>query len=85
MRHPEEFARLRWQCRRGMRELDLILLPFLEKKFAALSEVDKALFADLLVTNDVDLYRWLVVRDLPADLRFVSIVEKIHWHVELSL
>ncbi|AOM00796.1 succinate dehydrogenase assembly factor 2 [Cobetia marina] len=55
--------RLHWHSRRGMWELDLLLLPFLEQRFDALSEQDKALYVELLAEEDQDLFVWLMKRD----------------------
>lgn len=55
-----ELKHLRWQCRRGMLELDLLLLPYLEKNFNHWSLEDKQLFAELLKTPDQELYSWLI-------------------------
>jgi len=52
--------RLRWQCRRGMLELDYLLLEFLEQQFESLPEAMKADFVRLLEAPDQDLQRWLV-------------------------
>ena len=50
---------LRWQCRRGMLELDLLLNQFLEEQYDLLDERDKLSFIELLKENDQDLYGWL--------------------------
>ena len=52
--------RLAWQCRRGMLELDVILLPFLEEHFSQLNETQQNLFSDLLKEADPDIYTWLM-------------------------
>jgi hypothetical protein len=44
--------RLKWRCRRGLLELDLILQGFLERRFARLDAAEKALFGELLDTPD---------------------------------
>ena len=51
---------LAWQCRRGMLELDVILIPFLEKHFDQLSPETQNLFAELLKEADPDLYTWIM-------------------------
>lgn len=53
---------LRWQCRRGMLELDLLLLPFFDKHYLDLSAPKQALFVELLSWQDPDLYQVLVKR-----------------------
>ncbi|RMG29400.1 MAG: succinate dehydrogenase assembly factor 2 [Gammaproteobacteria bacterium] len=44
--------RLRWQCRRGMRELDLLLLGFLESGYGRLDPAGRAAFERLLEYPD---------------------------------
>lgn len=56
----ETIKRLRWQCRRGMLELDLLLSTFLDKHYLKLSASEQALFAQLLTYSDRDLYCYLV-------------------------
>ncbi|MGB0898839.1 MAG: succinate dehydrogenase assembly factor 2, partial [Psychrobium sp.] len=36
--------RLRWACRRGMLELDVLFSPFVEEAWDDLNDVDKATF-----------------------------------------
>jgi antitoxin CptB len=63
----EEYARLRWRCRRGMRELDAVLQAFLEHDFADLSKADKGRFEVLLDLPDPELHAYLVGRHAPVD------------------
>ena len=46
-----------------MRELDLLLLPFVEKCLPALGEEERAQYRRLLMEEDQDLYNWLVMRE----------------------
>ena len=62
-----DIGRLRWRSRRGMRELDAVLLPFLEGAFEKLSDADKARYDALLNLPDPELYDYLVRRHAPDD------------------
>lgn len=53
-------AKMRWQCRRGMLELDLILLNFLDNHFDVLSNKQKSEFSELLNQPDPILYDWII-------------------------
>ena len=53
-------ARLRWQCRRGMRELDVLLTRYLENEYPGTSAGDKAAFAELLTLSDPELIGYLL-------------------------
>jgi antitoxin CptB len=55
-----QLGRLRWQCRRGMLELDLLLLEFLENRYLKLDAKDKRAFVDLLAYPDNLLQVWLL-------------------------
>ncbi|MGB5247702.1 MAG: succinate dehydrogenase assembly factor 2 [Woeseia sp.] len=58
-------SRLRWQCRRGMRELDVLMSGWLERHFDTASESQKAAFRTLLELPDPELASYLV-RGEPA-------------------
>ena len=72
--------RLRWACRRGMLELDMILIRFLENTYPQLPVVDQALFVQLLECNDQDLFRWLLSNETQPEAKFKPILEKIRAH-----
>lgn len=73
----QEKAKLYWACRRGMLELDLLLLPFLENAYDDLSDEEKAVFLQLLTIEDPVLYQWFIARLEPEDLALRALVEKI--------
>jgi antitoxin CptB len=60
-------ARLRWRCRRGMRELDAVLQTFLLPRGAQLSAEELAAFSELLELPDPDLHAYLVGRNVSQD------------------
>ena len=74
--------RLRWACRRGMLELDVLLNNFLEEAFITLPNQEQAQFIKLLDCSDPDLFIWLTGKNLPADPEFRLIVEKIRHHAQ---
>jgi antitoxin CptB len=61
--------RLRWRCRRGLLELDLILQGFLERDFERLDDEERDLFLELLDFPDPELLEWALGRSEPADPR----------------
>lgn len=74
-----EINRLRWACRRGMLELDLVLLPFLENTFPGLNDEDQKLFEKLLEGEDQDMFGWFLGRVEPEDedtLRIVKLIRE---------
>ena len=66
------FSKLRWACRRGMLELDVVLLRILEANYARWSLVEREQFTHLLTYSDPELYAWLVLRKTPQD----AVIEK---------
>jgi succinate dehydrogenase flavin-adding protein (antitoxin of CptAB toxin-antitoxin module) len=51
-----ELNRLRWRCRRGLLENDLVLARFLERHGAALDAERLAVLRELLALPDPDLW-----------------------------
>lgn len=58
-----EYKRLLWHSRRGMRELDLMLLPFARETLHELDEEQLSLYRSLLQEQDQDLFAWLIERE----------------------
>ncbi|MGQ7950956.1 FAD assembly factor SdhE, partial [Providencia huashanensis] len=50
----ENKARIHWACRRGMRELDISIMPFFEYEYDSLTTNDKQVFVRLLECADPD-------------------------------
>lgn len=50
-----ELAKLRWQCRRGMKELDILLERYLTDVYPNSSTSEQAQFIDLLKLEDDEL------------------------------
>jgi len=66
-----------WHSRRGMLELDLLLVPFAVSRFPTLSPELQELFIELLRCEDQDIFAWLLLRDTPVDFRFEEIISLI--------
>jgi antitoxin CptB len=62
-----EYNRLKWASRRGMLELDLVLMPFLENIYQSLSVEDQLLYVELLACEDQDIYGWLLKHKEPPN------------------
>ncbi len=73
----ERIKRLRWQCRRGMLELDLLLGAFLDQCYVNLSADDKDLFEHLLTYPDQDLYCYLIKRQFIEYQAMQALVERV--------
>jgi len=57
-----ELSRLRWRCRRGMRELDELLLRYLERWLPQAGRDERDAFASLLDLPDPELFGYLAGR-----------------------
>lgn len=66
-----ELNRLFWHSRRGMLELDVLLVPFVKEVYSSLDAADQARYRKLLECEDQDMFGWFMQRGEPedADLR----------------
>ena len=77
MNNDTELNRLRWQCRRGMLELDLILMRFLETVYPALEPALQRDFSRLLEYPDPVLQRWLLQQGADVEASMQPIVSRV--------
>ncbi len=75
---------VRWACRRGMLELDLMLQSFFEEKYASLLSSSQRLFQQLLACDDPDLYQWLIGLHEPGPTELKAIICQIRAHAHAS-
>ena len=69
--------RLRWRSRRGMLELDLILMPFAKLDYIELSMEDKERYLKLLHCEDQDMFAWFMGHRQPEDGELKAIVQLV--------
>ena len=69
-----DINRLFWGSRRGMLELDLVLMPFLENVYPTLEQADKERYWLLLEEQDQDLFAWFMRREDPVNPELQRIV-----------
>jgi antitoxin CptB len=69
----ERLGQLEWRCRRGMKELDFLLLRFLRNRFALSASDERAAFVEFLELPDPDLARYLIAGDVPEDPRHAAL------------
>ncbi len=70
-----EMKRLFWHSRRGMLELDVLLVPFLQEAYPTLEAADKQRYQKLLECEDQDMFGWFMQRSKPEDPDLQRIVE----------
>ena len=80
----QRIAKMNWQCRRGMLELDLILGRFVKNHLNSLSEEQFLSLEKLLSNQDPDLYAWFMGYETPTDKECVDIVNYIRLQDKLS-
>jgi antitoxin CptB len=72
-----DMGRLRWRCRRGMRELDELLTRYLDEQYPGAGPAEQAAFMQLLDSPDTDLYSYCLQRSLPANPAVRDVIERI--------
>jgi antitoxin CptB len=72
-----EIKRLRWRCRRGMRELDQLMLRYLDQRWRTAEDAERALFLQVLDCEDDKLWRWFMGRERPENAELDAIVTLI--------
>lgn len=74
---PISKERLRWQCRRGMLELDVLLERYLSEHYDGSDAADRRRFADLLTSQDPQLQAWLLSGVEHPDPEYGPLVARI--------
>lgn len=69
--------RLRWACRRGMLELDVLFMPFVDEAYDDLSAEDKLTFERLLECQDPELFAWFMGHEVCEDKELNKLVQFI--------
>ncbi|HWJ06085.1 MAG TPA: succinate dehydrogenase assembly factor 2 [Steroidobacteraceae bacterium] len=72
-----DLARLRWRCRRGMRELDVMLTRFLDRVWSTASPAERAAFVQLVELQDPELFGYLVGRTTPTEEPLRAVIATI--------
>lgn len=76
MVEQSELNRLFWHSRRGMLELDVLLVPFVQEVYPTLDAENQARYRKLLECEDQDMFGWFMQRGEPedADLRHIVLM-----------
>jgi antitoxin CptB len=73
---PQDLGRLRWRCRRGMKELDVLLARYLDRYFCSASSPEQNAFRRLLETQDTIIYAYCLGSERPPP-EFSALIERI--------
>jgi len=77
MADRQELARLRWRCRRGLLELDLLFERFLNEQYNSLTSDEKQSFSRLLDIPDITLMTYVNRSQKCPDLNLQQIIRKM--------
>ncbi len=69
--------KLRWRCRRGMRELDQLFERYLDRRWEQASESEQAVFLRLLDCEDDKLWRWFMGYEACPDAQLEELIAGI--------
>lgn len=69
-------GRLRWRCRRGMKELDLLLTRYMDERYAAASAEEQEAFRRLLEAQDPIIYAYCLGSESPPE-NLAVLIERI--------
>jgi antitoxin CptB len=72
-----ELKRLRWRCRRGMRELDQLFGRYLDREWSQSSDAQRGVFLRLIDCEDDKLWRWLMGYEHCPDDALASLIQRI--------
>ncbi len=70
-------GRLRWRCRRGMKELDVLLERYRERDLGSASSAECEAFVGLLELQDPELARYLLVGEVHPDPVVAAVVSRM--------
>lgn len=73
----QNLSRLRWQCRRGMLELDELLEGFLNNAYVNMSPAQKQTFEAILDLPDQLLFDYLLGQTKPIDMAIADVIQQI--------
>ena len=68
---------MRWLCRRGMKELDVLLTTYLEQHYSTADEDSQQRFKELLEWHDPDLFTLLMGRTKAPDAQLEAFAERL--------
>lgn len=72
-----EMARLRWRCRRGMKELDLLFLKYVETEYESAGDIEQEAFRRLLSMPDPEILALLTRRSTTDDELLAHVIDRL--------
>ena len=62
---PVSLERVRWRCRRGLLELDIVLGRFVQQRYPAMNDEERVIFDELLDLPDTELWELITGNKKP--------------------
>ena len=75
-----EKAKLRWLCRRGMKELDVVMERYLGHRYDAAPEIEQLAFIELLGLEDPQIWAWVMGYEQPPTGEIGHVLEQLRRH-----
>ncbi len=74
---PADFGKLRWRCRRGIKELDVLLTRYADEQFRDAPESYQEAFRELLEGQDSAIYAYCFGQQRPPTPELSALIERI--------
>jgi antitoxin CptB len=71
-----DFGKLRWRCRRGIKELDVLLERYVDERFRGACTREQDAFRQLLEAENTVIYSYCLGKERPPE-RFRELIERI--------
>jgi len=71
-----DVGKLRWRCRRGMKELDILLTRYVDERYGAAPPQEQQAFRRLLETQDPVIYAYCLGQE-PPPAHLAALIERI--------
>ena len=73
----QDLGRLRWRCRRGLKELDVLLTRYVEEEFVNAPAAHQRAFRELLEASDPLIYAYCLGQEPPPTAELSALIERI--------
>ncbi len=70
-------GQLRWRCRRGMKELDVLFTRYLDQHYAAAPAARQASFRELLELQDPSIYAYCMGREPAPSVELAALIDEL--------
>jgi antitoxin CptB len=78
-----DVGKLRWRCRRGMKELDILLTRYVDERYGSASAEEQQAFQGLLETQDPVIYAYCLGQEPPPE-HLAALIERITAYTSLE-